>query len=137
VIGRAESGALSGRAQNVLKELAVELSGDQPPSGPWVPSRELLLALSAERLATARNCGPQTMREIIDWAQSQGVTIKPPFHAGRSLSQMWAGLVEKASRGALTPAEVAQALRKSIRRKSIRIPLAFQAALLKMLSERD
>jgi hypothetical protein len=135
--GAAGPDALSVRAQNVLKELAVELTGEQPPKGAWVPSRELLFALSAERLATARNCGPRTMREIVDWAQSRGVTIKPPFEAGRSLSQMWACLVEKASRGALTPAEVAQALQKSIRRKSSRIPLAVQTALLKMLRESD
>jgi hypothetical protein len=50
---------------------------------------------------------------------------------------MWAGLVEKAARGALTPAEAAKALQKSIRRKSSRIPLAMQAALMKMLSGRD
>ncbi|MGY2930926.1 hypothetical protein ACVWZ6_000528 [Bradyrhizobium sp. GM6.1] len=54
---------LSVRAQNVLKELAVELTAEQPPKGNWSPSRELLLALTAERLATARNCGPHTMRE--------------------------------------------------------------------------
>jgi len=130
-------GALSGRAQNVLKELALELTGEQPPGGPWVPSRELLLALTAERLAAARNCGPRTLREITGWAQSQGVTIKPAFEAGRSLSDMWAGLIEKASHGALTPAETAQALQKSIRRKSMRIPVAIQTALLKMLRDSD
>lgn len=61
---------LSVRAQNVLKELAVELTSEQPPKGTWSPSRELLRALTAERLATARNCGPHTMREIVDWAQA-------------------------------------------------------------------
>ena len=68
---------LSVRAQNVLKELAVELTGEQPPKGTWTPPRELLLTLTAERLATARNCGPHTMREIVDWAQACGVTISP------------------------------------------------------------
>ena len=63
---------LSVRAQNVLKELAVELTGEQPPKGNWSPSRELLLALTAERLATARNCGPHTMREIVDGRRHAG-----------------------------------------------------------------
>jgi hypothetical protein len=125
--------ALSVRAQNVLKELAVALTGEQPPKGTWAPSRELLLALTAERLATARNCGPHTAREIIAWAQGCGVTVKPPLQYSRSLSQMWAGLVANASAGALTSAEVIGALQRSIRRKSIRIPVAFQVILVKIL----
>jgi len=124
---------LSVRAQNVLKELAVELTGEQPPKGAWVPPRELLLALTAERLNAARNCGPRTAREIIAWAQACGVTIKPPFPVGRSLSQMWAKLATEASRGSLTSTEVIAALRRSIRRKSARIPVPFQIALLKIL----
>src|SRR6516162_9584073 len=60
---------LSVRAQNVLKELAVELTGEQPPKGAWAPPRELLLALTAERLNAARNCGPRTAREITAWAR--------------------------------------------------------------------
>ena len=121
------------RAQNVLKELAVELTAEQPPKGSWVPSRELLLALTAERLATARNCGPHTAREIIAWAQGCGVTVKPSLQLGRSLSQMWAGLIANASAGALTSAEVIGALERSIRRKSVRIPVAFQVILVKIL----
>jgi hypothetical protein len=124
---------LSVRAQNVLKELAVELNAAQPPKGNWSPSRELLLALTAERLATARNCGPHTMREIIDWAQGCGVTIKPVIPPGGSLSQMWAELISNASAGALTSAEIAGALQRSIRRKSVRIPIAFQVILVKIL----
>jgi hypothetical protein len=124
---------LSVRAQNVLKELAVELTGEQPPKGTWVPSRELLLALTAERLATARNCGPRTAREIVGWAQRCGVTVKPSLQHGRSLSQMWAGLIAGASAGALTSAEVIGALERSIRRKSVRIPVAFQIILVKIL----
>ena len=124
---------LSVRAQNVLKELAVELTGEQPPKGTWAPSRELLLALSAERLAVARNCGPHTMREIIAWAQGCGVTIKPSIQPGRSLSAMWAGLIANASAGALTTTEVVAALQKSVRRKSVRIPVAFQIILVKIL----
>lgn len=124
---------LSVRAQNVLKELAFELTGEQPPKGTWAPPRELLLALTAERLATARNCGPHTACEIMRWAQGRGVTIKPPLKASRSLSQMWAGLVADASTGALTSAEVIAALQRSIRRRSARIPVPFQIVLLKML----
>lgn len=124
---------LSVRAQNVLKELAVELTGEQPPKGTWSPSRELLRALTTERLATARNCGPHTMREIVDWAQGCGVTIKPVIPPGGSLSQMWAELIANASTGALTSAEIASALQRSIRRKSVRIPIAFQVLLVKIL----
>lgn len=124
---------LSVRAQNVLKELAVELTGEQPPKGDWLPSRELLRALTAERLATARNCGPHTVREIVDWAQGCGVTIKPVVPPSGSLSQMWAELIANASAGALTTAEIAGALQRSIRRKSVRIPIAFQVILVKIL----
>jgi hypothetical protein len=125
---------LSARAQNVLKELTFELTGEQPPKGQWAPSRELLLALTAERLAAARNCGPQTAREIILWAQGRCVTIKPPMKASRSLSQMWAGLVADASVGALTSAQVIAALQRSIRRRSTRIPVPFQIVLLEILT---
>jgi len=125
--------SLSVRAQNVLKELAPELTGEQPPKGTWAPSRELLLALTAERLAAARNCGPHTAMEIVVWAQCCGVTIKPPFQAGRSPSEMWAQLVASASAGALGTSEVIEALQRSIRRKSVRIPIAFQMVLVKIL----
>ncbi len=124
---------LSVRAQNVLKELAVELTGEQPPKGNWAPSRELLLALTAERLATARNCGPHTSREIIDWAQGCGVAIRPALLQGRSLSKMWARLIASASTEGLGSAEVIAALQKSIRRRSVRIPVAFQIILVKIL----
>ncbi|NUR12022.1 MAG: hypothetical protein HOQ20_09290 [Bradyrhizobium sp.] len=124
---------LSVRAQNVLKELAVELTGEQPPKGTWSPPRELLRVLTAERLATARNCGPHTMREIVDWAQGCGVTIRPVIPPGGSLSQMWSELIANASAGNLTSAEIAGALQRSIRRKSVRIPIAFQIILVKIL----
>jgi len=124
---------LSVRAQNVLKELAVEVTGEQPPKGTWSPSRELLLALTAERLATARNCGPHTMREIIDWAQGSGVTIAPVLKPGGSLSEMWERLIVNAASGALTSTEIVGALQRSIRRKSVRIPIAFQIILVKIL----
>jgi hypothetical protein len=124
---------LSVRAQNVLKELAVELIQQQPPKGTWAPPRELLLALTAERLALTRNCGPRTAREIMAWAQSCGVTVRPLLRHGKSLSQMWAGVIASASAGALTSAEAIGALERSIRRKSVRIPIAFQIVLVKIL----
>src|SRR5437868_13824824 len=46
---------LSIRAENVLKELAVELTGEIPPKGRWVPSGELLQKLTFRHLLTARN----------------------------------------------------------------------------------
>jgi hypothetical protein len=46
---------------------------------------------------------------------------------------MWAQLASDASKGALTSAEVIAALQGSIRRKSARIPVAFQIILLKIL----
>lgn len=119
---------------NVLKELAVELIGDTPPKVGWVPPERLLRKLTARHLATARNCGPQTMVEIIEWARSHGVLIEPPHHAGKSLSQIWRDLIERASTGKLTKGEITEALEKSIRRKSARIPVAFQIVLLKLLS---
>ncbi len=125
---------LSGRALNVLKELAPELIGEQPPTGEWNPPRRLLAALSIERLATARNCGPRTIREIVGWAQARGTPLKPSFRAGRSLARMWAVLVASASAGTLTRAEIAGALQHSIRRRSMRIPVAFQVILLELLS---
>ncbi len=132
--GPARAKRLSARALNVLKELAAELAGEQPPKGEWTPSPRLLAQLTAERLATARNCGPRTSREIIEWAQAHGTSIQPSFRAGRSLSQMWAVLIASASVGTLTTAEVAGALQTSIRRKSMRIPVAFQIILLELLS---
>ncbi len=47
---------------------------------------------------------------------------------------MWVRLIASASVGALTQAEIAGALQKSIRRKSMRIPVAFQVILLELLS---
>lgn len=124
---------LSVRAQNVLKELALELTGERPPKGNWVPSLELMRALTAERLATARNCGPLTLLEIVDFAQGCGITVRPVMQTGGSLSQMWAELIANASAGALTTAEIVGALERSIRRKSVRIPTAFQVVLVEIL----
>jgi len=128
------AGVLSVRALNVLKELAPELIGQIPPKGAWVPPDDLLQRLTARHLMTARNCGLQTAREIVAWARSRDVSISLPLYAGKSLSQVWGSLVARGSAGKLTRAEIAEALEKSIRRKSARIPVAFQVILLKILS---
>jgi hypothetical protein len=126
--------ALSVRAENVLKELAVELTGETPPKGRWSPSHKLLRKLAFRHLLTARNCGPHTTDEIVRWAESRGVAIQPPFHAGKSLSATWRDLIAKFSTGEFTKAEIAEALEKSARRKNTRIPVAFQSILSKILS---
>lgn len=126
--------SLSVRATNVLKELAAELTGEVPPKTGWTPPDDLLRALSAQYLATARNCGPQTTREIIAWAAARGIPIQPLHHAGKSLSAVWGDLIARASAGRLTRAEITEALEKSIRRRSARVPVAFQIVLLKILS---
>jgi hypothetical protein len=125
---------LSIRAENVLKELASELTGENPPKGRWIPSAELLRKLTFGRLLTARNCGPQTIDEIVRWAQMCGVVIQPPLHAGKPLSTMWRDLIAKFSAGEFTKAEIAEALERSARRRNTRIPVAFQNMLTKILS---
>jgi hypothetical protein len=125
---------LSSRALNVLKLLALELTGETPPKGKWTPPNTLLQKLTMKRLSTARNCGPQTADEIIKWAASRGVVIQPVHHAGKSLSTMWNDLEKKFAAGALTKVEVTEALERSIRRRSTKIPLAFQIILLSLIS---
>ena len=125
---------LSVRAENVLKQLAADLAGENPPAGTWVPSSGLLRKLSFEDLQTARNCGPQTTDEIIRWARSQGVVIERPFHAGKSLSTMWRDVIARYSAGECTNAEIAEALERSRRRKNTRIPVALQSILVKALN---
>jgi hypothetical protein len=128
---------LSARALNVLKELAVRLTEETPPRGTWTPTIALLEKLNFQCLATARNCGPQTIDEISAWAASNGVTMQPPFHSGKSLSAMWHELAVRFSNGGFSQSELAQALEKSIRRRNTRIPVAFQEALLRVLSVGD
>ncbi|CAN5412404.1 hypothetical protein BH10PSE11_BH10PSE11_02000 [soil metagenome] len=125
---------LSGRALNVLKLLAPEFTEEIPPRGPWIPSAALLRKITMKHLSLARNCGPQTADEIANWAASRGVTIQPVFQGGRSLSAMWRNLEEKFAAGKLTNIELREALEKSVRRKSTKIPLALQVILLSLLS---
>jgi hypothetical protein len=63
--------ALSNRALNVLKILAAEITGECPPRARWMPSPALLREITYKHLVTARNCGPQTVGEIIRWARGR------------------------------------------------------------------
>lgn len=125
---------LSVRAINVLKVLADDLMGEIPPRDDWVPPDELLRRITVERLSIARNCGPRTVDEITRWAKARGITIQPLFHAGKSLSEAWRDLIARFSAGELTKAELAEALEKSVRRNSTRVPVAIQRILLKYLN---
>jgi hypothetical protein len=133
-VSNAHPCGLSVRAVNVLKLLAAEITGKSPPRDNWTPSNALLRQLTAQQLLTARNCGPQTANEIIRWAASRGIAIKPLLHSGKSLSEMWQDLNTRFMAGELAKAEVAQALEKSVRRKSSTIPVAVQKILLMLLS---
>jgi len=124
---------LSVRASNVLKLFAAEFTGECPPRENWTPSSALLREVTVKRLLAARNCGPLTVREILRWAESRGVSIPPQFHAGKSLTETWRDLNVKFMAGELTRAEVAEALEKSVRRRSSKIPVAVQKILLKIL----
>ncbi len=131
---QAHPGGLSNRALNVLKMLSAELMGECPPREDWVPSSALLRRVTFKHLSTARNCGPQTIHEIIEWAASRGVTIRPPSLAGKSLSASWKELGARFAAGELPHAEMAEALEKSIRRKSTTVPVAIQKILLQFLN---
>jgi hypothetical protein len=124
---------LSVRALNVLKILADEITGEIASREAWVPSDALLRKITMERLSLARNCGPRTVDEIVRWAAARGVTIRPMFHAGKSLSEAWRDLGTRFSAGELTKEELAEALEKSVRRKSTKIPVGVQRILLKYL----
>ncbi|MBV9532355.1 MAG: hypothetical protein JO283_15165, partial [Bradyrhizobium sp.] len=124
---------LSGRALNVLKLLAAEITGEDPPSKDWLPPDSLLRELSFERLTKARNCGPLTTGEIVGWARSREITIAPPCWAGKSFRQMWQYLEAKFAAGELTPAELAEAIERSVKRKNTTIPVSMQRIVLKWL----
>jgi len=125
---------LSARAENVLKVIWTNLTGENPPRGRWIPSDLLMCRLTYKDLETARNCGPQTLAEILRWAQLRGRAIKPPVRAGKSLTIMWDDIIAKMSSGGISRAEVAAALEISTRRRNTRIPIEFQKALLELLN---
>ena len=124
---------LSMRAVNVLKLLAPELLGETPPLGEWTPPDALLRRITIKMLMTARNCGPQTTAEILSFAESRGIAIQPKLRFGRSLQATWRDLDARFAEGRVGKAEIAEALEKSVRRKSTRIPVAVQKILLAML----
>jgi hypothetical protein len=124
---------LSVRALNVLKMLALELTGDDPPQGQWTPSDLLLQRLTYRHLATARNCGPQTTAEIVRWAEIRGKTLQPPVRVGHSLSAMWHETISRFSTGEISKAAVVEALENSTRRRSTRIPVALQKIILQLI----
>lgn len=138
VAGSAEADApdqkLSLRALNVLKMIAGDITGDIPPRNGWVPPEALLRKITMERLSTARNCGPQTLNEIVRWAAARGVTIQPMFHTGKSLTEIWRNLSAKFAAGGLTQAELVEALEKSVRRRTTSVPVTIQR-ILSQISE--
>ncbi len=125
---------LSRRAINVLKLLAPELTGEIPPRENWIPGDAFLNKITMKILLTTRNCGPQTSEEIVKWAASRGVIIPPVHHTGKSLSAMWRELEARFAAGRLTKAEITEALERSVRRRSTKVPLALQVILLSLLS---
>jgi hypothetical protein len=126
---------LSLRALNVLKMLAGDITGEIPPRNGWLPPEALLRRITMERLSTARNCGPQTLNEIVRWAAARGVAIQPMFHAGKSLTEIWRNLSAKFAAGGLSQAELVEALEKSVRRRTTSVPVTIQRILLKYLSK--
>lgn len=128
---------LSVRALNVLKLLAADLTGEAPACKDWMPSEALLGALTLERLAYARNCGPRTMQEIIAWARSRGVRIGSQTPAGGSLPRLWRHLEARFNAGELTLAEVAAVLDRSAQRRNTRVPVAVQRIVLTLLRQAD
>jgi len=126
---------LSVRALNVLKLLAAEITGESPTKEDWVPSHAFLQSVTFDCLSYARNCGPRTIAEIVEWAGSREVTITPRLNAGKSLSETWRYLEASFAAGKLSEAEVAKALERSVRRRSARIPVGIQRILLGLLNE--
>jgi hypothetical protein len=132
-ISTEQDAGLSVRAENVLKVLAVELTGETPPQGRWIPSDLLLQRLTYKHLATTRNCGPQTTAEIANWARARGKIIRRSFPPGKSLSAMWQDAIAKFATGEISKAEVAEALERSMRRRNTQIPVALQNILLQLI----
>jgi hypothetical protein len=124
---------LSLRAENVLKMLALELTDDDPPQGRWTPPDLLLERLTYKHLSSARNCGPQTIDEIVRWAEKRGRILQRPLRTGNSLSAMWDDIISRFSAGELSMIEVAEALENSTRRRNNRVPVAIQKILLQLI----
>jgi len=129
-------GELSIRALNVLKLLAAEMTGEDPPQN-WLPPNCFLKEVTFERLSRARNCGPLTAEEIMRWAESRGVTITRPSWSGKSVSEMWRYLEARFAAGEPVQAAVVEALDRSVRRKSTKIPVGVQRMLLRLLADQS
>jgi hypothetical protein len=125
---------LSGRAENVLKELAEQLVGEIPPQGRWTPSDLLLQSLTYKDLMIARNCGPQTAAEINKWAEKREKKVPLCSATGKSLAAMWQYMIGKSAEGDLSKADLADALGRSTRRGNTRVPVEFQRILLDFLT---
>jgi hypothetical protein len=125
---------LSCRALNVLKILACEMTGEVPERD-WSPPDVFVCRVTFECLANARNCGPRTTQEIIEWAEARGITIAPPCWAGRSFPQMWRHLEVRFAAGELTRNELTDVLKRSARRKNTKIPVSVQRILVEWLKQ--
>lgn len=123
---------LSCRALNVLKLLAYEITGEVPDRN-WSPPDVFVCRVTFECLANARNCGPRTTQEIIEWAETRGITIAPPCWAGRSFPQMWRHLEVRFAAGELTRNELTDVLKRSAQRKNTKIPVSVQRILVEWL----
>jgi hypothetical protein len=71
----------------------------------------------------------------VRWAEARGITIQRLLHVGKSLSDTWRDLGDRFASDELTKAELAEALERSVRRKSTKIPVMIQRVLLKYLSK--
>jgi hypothetical protein len=131
----ARSCELSVRAMNVLKELAVEITGASAPPRNWDPPHAFLRRITAQHLLNARNCGPKTAYEIVNWAARRGVRVQP-LAARKSLAVLWRELCTRISTGEFPVNEIADALDKSVRRKNTRVPLELQRAIVRRLRSR-
>lgn len=123
---------LSVRATNVLKELAMEITGEAPPKGPWFPPVDVLRKLTLQQLRGAKNCGPKTIDEILRWARSREVAIEATFYSGKSLP-MWHEVVTEYTHGEFTAKEIWQALDRSVRRSNAKVLVAFQKLLMRII----
>ena len=128
---------LSVRAENVLKILTLELTGEIPPQGQWTPSDLLLQRLTYRHLSTARNCGPQTTAEIVRWQETREIVLQHPLRVGHSLFAMWHETISRFSTGEITKAEVVEALENSTRRRNTRIPVALQKIILQLIRSQN
>ncbi|WFU18671.1 hypothetical protein [Bradyrhizobium sp. CB3481] len=85
--------------------------------------------LTYKHLPGARNCGPQTIAEVVRRAETRGKILQPQLRTGNSLSAMWGDIISRFSAGEISRIEVAEALENSTRRRNSRVPVAIQKLL--------